>query len=314
MSDVVLLLGIGSEPPLELTAQALGALGLPYRLWDQRDVLQCDAAATLSSDGVSGWLRSDSWDLALEDVCGVYTRLTDWSILPALEGVDPSDPRAAHAAAVHDTLERWLEITPARVVNPARANDSNNSKPFQSLLIRSHFFVPDTLVTTDPNAALAFCQTHERAIYKSISGERSVVTEFTAHDVERLALLRYGPVQFQEWVDGYDVRVHVVGDHVFATRVHSGAIDYRYDRSSAGARFVATALSPEVEEACVALSHSLGLPLAGLDLRFASDGRVFCFEVNPSPAFSAFESQTGQPISRALAWYLAGVTSLVHDV
>jgi hypothetical protein len=37
---------------------------------------------------------------------------------------------------------------------------------------------------------------------------------------------------------------------------------------------------------------------------------VYCFEVNPSPAFSHYESQTGQPISRAVADYLSGNETL----
>jgi glutathione synthase/RimK-type ligase-like ATP-grasp enzyme len=65
------------------------------------------------------------------------------------------------------------------------------------------------------------------------------------------------------------------------------------------------ALSPGVENACLALAHELGLDFAGIDLKITADGRVYCFEVNPSPAYSAYETSTGQPISRALAQYLA---------
>jgi hypothetical protein len=32
---------------------------------------------------------------------------------------------------------------------------------------------------------------------------------------------------------------------------------------------------------------------------------VICFEVNPSPGFSYYEGHTGQPISAAIARYLA---------
>ena len=49
------------------------------------------------------------------------------------------------------------------------------------------------------------------------------------------------------------------------------------------------------------------LDFAGIDLRITPDGETYCFEVNPSPAYSAFEEATGQPISLALARYLAGV-------
>ncbi len=41
-------------------------------------------------------------------------------------------------------------------------------------------------------------------------------------------------------------------------------------------------------------------------MRLAPDGRIYCFEVNPCPAFSYYEESTGQPIARALAEYLTG--------
>ncbi|MFJ7248824.1 hypothetical protein ACIQWA_29930 [Kitasatospora sp. NPDC098652] len=37
----------------------------------------------------------------------------------------------------------------------------------------------------------------------------------------------------------------------------------------------------------------------------ADDGEVYCFEVNPCPAFTYYESHTGQPIARAVARALA---------
>jgi glutathione synthase/RimK-type ligase-like ATP-grasp enzyme len=57
---------------------------------------------------------------------------------------------------------------------------------------------------------------------------------------------------------------------------------------------------------CVKLSAGLGLAFAGIDLKITPEHDVYCFEVNPSPAFSYYESQTGQPISRAVADYLSG--------
>jgi len=46
--------------------------------------------------------------------------------------------------------------------------------------------------------------------------------------------------------------------------------------------------------------------MAGIDLKETLDGEYFCFEANPSPGFLFFERATGQPISTALAYLLAG--------
>ena len=57
----------------------------------------------------------------------------------------------------------------------------------------------------------------------------------------------------------------------------------------------------------IALGH-LGLVFAGIDLRRATDGDWYCFEVNPSPRFSYYQQSTGQLIDLAVARYLAGGT------
>ena len=53
-------------------------------------------------------------------------------------------------------------------------------------------------------------------------------------------------------------------------------------------------------------ARGLGLDFAGIDLKLSPDGRVYCFEVNPCPAYSYYQDHAGQPIARAVAFYLAG--------
>lgn len=94
---------------------------------------------------------------------------------------------------------------------------------------------------------------------------------------------------------------------MFPTAIHTGATDYRYaERQGSRAELAPTSLSDELTERCIHLAQALGLAFAGIDLKIAPDDRVYCFEVNPSPAFSYHESNTGQPIAEAVARYLTG--------
>ena len=68
----------------------------------------------------------------------------------------------------------------------------------------------------------------------------------------------------------------------------------------------ATEIASDVASRCVALARALGLAFAGVDLKITPEGEVYCFEVNPTPAFSYYESNTGQPIALEVARYLAG--------
>ncbi len=59
-----------------------------------------------------------------------------------------------------------------------------------------------------------------------------------------------------------------------------------------------------------ALSSSLNLPVAGIDLRRTPDGRWYCFEVNPSPGFTYFQKETHQAIDETIARLLISEMSI----
>lgn len=310
MGDPVLLMGIRSEPPLAMAAAALDRLGAPYRWFDQRACTETELAFAVAAGEVTGVLQSGGELLALEDFGGVYTRLMDHELLPELRELHPDDARVLHAERLHGAANAWLEVAPARVVNRSRDQLSNGSKPYQAQLIRRFFDVPRTLVTNVADSVHAFREQCGRVVYKSISGCRSVVREFDDGDLRRLDLLRSCPVQFQEHVEGIDVRVHTIGgDVAFATRIVSDASDYRYAGrlGASAARLRPHDLDDDDTATCLELAASLGLAFAGIDLRIAAEGRTYCFEVNPSPAYSYFEDQAGQPIAQALGRFLAGL-------
>ncbi|MFC3351261.1 hypothetical protein ACFOOM_28315 [Streptomyces echinoruber] len=110
--------------------------------------------------------------------------------------------------------------------------------------------------------------------------------------------------------------MHTVAQDVFATRIDTNRMDYRFARSEGGrAELTEWHLPDELAEKCLALASRLALPLAGIDLLLAGDGEPYCFEINPSPAFSFYQSHTGQPISRAVALHLArGANSVPHTL
>ena len=127
-------------------------------------------------------------------------------------------------------------------------------------------------------------------------------------DYKRLDRILACPTQFQEFVDGINVRVHVVDQTVYASAIATDAIDYRYAyREGRPVEIYGIQLPEGLCERCVGLAEMLQLPFAGIDLKITAQNEVYCFEVNPSPAYSYYEEQTGQSISRSLAMYLAGV-------
>jgi glutathione synthase/RimK-type ligase-like ATP-grasp enzyme len=309
---MILLWGVPGDGPLRAVRHALRERKEPFFLLDQHAF--ADTALHLSVGGaVQGTLRSGSAEIALEAITSVYVRPYDVRQLPGLEGLGPDAPLWRHAVELDDALQAWTEVTPALVINRPSAMASNGSKPYQAALIRaSGFDVPDTLVTTDPAAALAFRERHGSVIYKSVSGVRSIVSRFGDGHLARLDDIANCPTQFQEYVAGTDWRVHVVGEEVFAAEILCDRDDYRYSGRAGGVTDIrAGTLGPDLAARCRGLASALGLRVAGIDLRRSDAGRWVCFEVNPSPGFTFYQEETGQNIGGCIARMLAaGGTSV----
>ena len=305
---MILLCGIPSETPFAMVREQLDRLSVPYVLFNQRGFAGMAMEFEISADHITGQLQIEGHTYRLEDFGGVYTRLMDDQQLPEISDEPADSPPRRACRALHDTLLRWSELAPARVVNRTAAMGSNSSKPYQTQLIRAHgFAVPETLITNDPDLVRAFHQQHRCVIYKSISGVRSIVHTLEAEDFERLDCIRWCPTQFQAFVEGTNIRVHTVGSTLFATAIHTQATDYRYARrQGSDVELHAIELPDALAERCLGLAQALGLAFAGIDLKLTPDNQVYCFEVNPSPAFSYYEAHTGQPIAQAVARYLSG--------
>lgn len=294
---MILLWGLPDDTPLAYVADALRERRAGFFFLNHADVLETEVEVSYGPRP-RGVLRVRGERLLLEEVGALYSRPYDSGQFPHLAELDAGGPEHRHARACEDILWGFAEVTPARVVNRPSAMQSNGSKPFQARAIeRAGFRVPATLVTSSERELLRFWRRHRQVVYKSASGLRSIVSTLGDEHRRRLGQLRWCPTQFQEYVPGDEFRVHVVGEETFATRIGSDAVDYRY----AGAEYEPAILPAGVARRCVELARRLGLALAGIDLRRRPDGRWYCFEVNPSPAYSCYETATGQRISAAIA-------------
>jgi len=305
---MILICGIPSESPLQMVTRQLEAMGAEFVFFNQRKFDDCGISLDVGTSGATGELKLEGQRYSLADIRGSYSRLMDDRDLPELQAEPADSERRRRCRRLHDVLTQWMEIAPGCVINRAGPMASNMSKPYQAQLIREcGFAVPKTLVTNVPELVREFRSLHGRVIYKSMSGARSIVQKLSDEDEERLDLVRHCPTQFQAFVDGTNVRVHTVGEEVFATAIQSEATDYRYATQQKGkaAEMREVELSDELAEKCVGLAKHLGLEFAGIDLKITDEDEVYCFEVNPCPAFSYYESHTGQGISEAVARRLA---------
>ena len=305
---MVLLCGVQNDSPLQLLIEALEEAEYPYVFVNQRHFDQMAIRYEWVGGELLGELTIDRTIYELQHVTGIYNRAMNYQALPEYGLLAPNDPLRAHAARFHDGLFGWIEMANCRVLNHGYAMTSNSSKPYQMLqIVKAGFGIPPSLMTNQPDEVPHFQESRGTLIFKSASGVRSIVRELADEYTARLGQIKSCPALFQQKLIGTNIRVHVVGKRVFAHRIESGYVDYRYaGHNGSTTEMTAYELPAPIIDRCIRLSESLNLPLAGIDLFETESGDYYCFEVNPSPGFSYFEEHTGQRISLAIADYLAG--------
>jgi hypothetical protein len=296
---MVLIWGIAGEAPLAAVTNALREQGTPFFLLDQERISGTSIEGLVGAE-LGGRIRCGDESLELGTVTAAYLRPYGPEQISALAGADPQGPLWQHAGQVGEFLWTWADTTRALVVNRPSAMHSNYSKPWQEALIRAHgFATPDTLITNDRAGVRRFWRHHGEIIYKSISSQRSIVARVSRSVRERWPDLVHCPTQFQAWIPGTDVRVHVVGDDLFACEIQTDADDYRY--ASDGFSMQRCGLPVDCAQRCRTLAKALDLFVTGIDLRRTPEGRWYCFEANPSPGFTFFDADGKQGIAAAIA-------------
>lgn len=198
-------------------------------------------------------------------------------------------------------------------INPRHADESAHRKPYQLTLARQlGISVPETLVTNDPLEAKRFLErlSPRKVVCKAFIALMESWREtrlVTSRDCDQLEDVRYAPVIFQEFIDGVDLRVIVVGERFFTVRIDARQTSYPVDmRMVIGeARTAPVDLPQPVCDQILRLMKALGLTYGAIDMKLTDEGKYVFLEVNPAGQWLFVERLTGLPISEAMADLLA---------
>ena len=299
----ILLVGSPRDPTFGHTITALHRQGRELKILDIDRFYRSGNIDGTLNDPHSLVLQDSASTVHLDEFLSCYARFidlpTDWT-----EGDIKGN-------AVTQGRFRILQLVVAAlqylVVNRPGVGESNDSKPYQTALLRRHgFCVPRSCSTNLEDAASHFVQSCPRgAVYKSNSGQRSIVQAVTADDVGRFSLLASCPVFFQERVWGTDLRVHVVRDRCHGVLIRSPAVDYRYDRSGEATE-KPVKVPEDLAERCISVTAALGLEFSGIDLIHSDDDNAYyCLEVNPMPGYHGYDLTLDYAISDSLGELLS---------
>ncbi|MFC4448568.1 ATP-grasp domain-containing protein [Halorussus aquaticus] len=209
-----------------------------------------------------------------------------------------------------ESLCLTLQRHGAEVVPKVRKQNWQDWKPWQlHLYENTDLPVPDTVFTNDPDEVRSFAEAHDRVVFKAVTrgGSPHVMTDDDLTE-ERLDKLATAPVQFQEYVEGEDVRVYVVdGEVVGAIRYESDTDNFSFKidiKEGHSIETEAATLSNDVVDTVTRAAEAAGLTYTAADVRQRPDGSHVLLELNEAPKFSAADRQADQDVAGAVAEFL----------
>jgi len=307
---MILLYGILEDSPMSLVLSELDKAGANYCFLNHRNIFQSTIEFKYGKKDPSRIIiHSPGVTIDLSEVTAVYTRPYNFNDYEELEGKSPDDPIAIEAAGFENQFMECLDASDALIINKSEPSATNNSKPYQLTVIKdAGLKIPVTFITNEPDEAREFLNMNTDCIYKSISGVRSIVQRVSESHIEYIDDVKWCPTLFQKVVPGVNFRVHVIDEELFSVRIESDRIDYRYGKTM----MYIEDLPEDIAQKCLDLTSALGLHFSGIDLMRTPDNEWYCFEVNPSPAYSYFQMNSGLPISAALARALINADRPIH--
>ena len=179
-------------------------------------------------------------------------------------------------------IQALLNFSNIKVITRPYDQFRNTSKPYQQITTLGSIESPHTSIIKKTKPKLP-----KKNIVKSISSVRSIVVDESVYKQWNIDSLSHLPVQFQEKIDGKNIRVHIVDDKVFAHEVHiKDGVDYRYNKP----HYTPLQLPQHVIEACQNLRKKENNLLVGIDLIYENN-KYYCLEVNPSPGWGHFHDK-----------------------
>ncbi|MEU6071764.1 MULTISPECIES: ATP-grasp ribosomal peptide maturase [Streptomyces] len=310
----VLILTSDEDVTADMVVLRLNEAGVPVVRFDPADLTSRVALSGEYVQGVSrGHLSIAGRLVSMNGLRSIWVRR------PGVAAARAAHPTAWLTEESSQALYGMLRCTDARWMNHPDAARRARHKPWQlKLAQRSGLPVPATLITTFPQAAREFAERFPDLVVKPVSGAhpqeppRAVPTSRVAPDTD-FSAVAFGPTLLQRRVGKRaDIRLTVVGDRLLAARkpvapdADPDDVDVRFAPSASP--WVPVDVPPRTAEAVHTYMKQAEIAYGAFDFAEDADGIWWFLECNQSGQFGFIEMDTGQPIARSIAQWLAQET------
>ncbi|MGW3150399.1 ATP-grasp ribosomal peptide maturase [Streptomyces sp. NPDC001177] len=310
----VLILTSDEDVTADMVVLRLNEAGVPVVRFDPADLTSRVALSGEYVQGVSrGHLSIAGRLVSMNGLRSIWVRR------PGVAAARAAHPTAWLTEESSQALYGMLRCTDARWMNHPDAARRARHKPWQlKLAQRSGLPVPATLITTFPQAAREFAERFPDLVVKPVSGAhpqeppRAVPTSRVAPDTD-FSAVAFGPTLLQRRVGKRaDIRLTVVGHRLLAARkpvapdADPDDVDVRFAPSASP--WVPVDVPPRTAEAVHTYMKQAEIAYGAFDFAEDADGIWWFLECNQSGQFGFIEMDTGQPIARSIAQWLAQET------
>ncbi|WP_327721271.1 ATP-grasp ribosomal peptide maturase [Streptomyces sp. NBC_00490] len=304
----VLILTCEADVTADMVVVHLHTTGVPVVRLDPADLTE---GVALSGEYVHGAFRGHlSAGGRLVSMNGLRSV---WVRRPGTAAARAAEPSGWLTEESSQALYGMLRSSGARWMNHPDASRRARHKPWQLRHAqRCGLPVPATLITTFPQAAREFSARYPDLVVKPVSGAhpqdppRAVPTSRVTPDTD-FSAVAFGPTLLQRRVaKRADIRLTVVGERMLAARkttAEDDEVDVRF--ASPATPWRPTDVPPRVAEAVRAYMRDAELAYGAFDFAEDADGTWWFLECNQSGQFGFVEVETGQPIARSIAEWLA---------
>lgn len=251
---------------------------------------------------LSGSFVLNGCKIMLEEIKSIYWRWNYGFYIKPLSGSNEDIYAAQMVEREFESFVNSLYLSLNCLwVNSLNAINLHKTKAYQLyLMAQNDIRVPKTIITNDKEELEAFLESYKGdIIYKPVlGGAHTEKFNRDTLDETRLNLLKNCPVQFQELLEGVDLRVYGIKDKIFAAEIRANTIDFREDRQ---AQIVQVEIPDKIKADCFKIMELFDLKFTGIDIKYNPETNDYVFiEANPSPMFTYFENKSGHPISDTL--------------
>ncbi|MEL6536500.1 MAG: MvdC/MvdD family ATP grasp protein [Bacteroidota bacterium] len=318
MSKVLLLTHSQDYYVTDMVATRLQTLGYtPVRYNGDDYPTEWVIHERVGTEGFSVTWESDHIQFTDQEVAGVWNRKLVGA--QVVQDMDPAFVQTAEQEASAVQQSALLSLMDCPWIDRPERVRAGEDKLRQLRLAQSQgLTVPETLITSDPDAVRAFYHAQQgevvtkmmTALAWSMEGDAPHVytSRVTVEVLDQMDSLRLCPMTFQRAIPkDYEVRVAYVGGRCFAGKIDAsqtveGQTDWK--RAKQGTPWQACSLPDSVTSALHGYMQALGLHFGAIDLIKLPEGGYVFLEVNPAGEWGMLQKELDLPIGEAIADHL----------